>query len=177
MKKVILTTLSVLLLGMASPVVAYAESVNVSSNTVSSVNTELLELNDNVKTKVTALENSGYQVDSQPFQIQENNFLRFYNDSTYGVIELKNDGGFTVFHLEDQDEYGYYKLIAETQDGEQFYKEFNEQGEERPRIVPFASVCDWVVGGSGVALSGIYGAAIGTAFGGLAGGIAGAACP
>ena len=42
-------------------------------------------------------------------------------------------------------------------------------------------MCDWVVGGSGVALSAIYGGAIGAAFGGPAVGLGwipvSAACP
>lgn len=79
----------------------------------------------------------------------------------------------TAYTLKDNG--NTYTLTAENANGEQVYKEFTSDGTSVDPIGENKSVCDWGVGLSGVALSTIYGGAIGMAFGGAAGLIAGAA--
>ncbi|MGT2866454.1 Blp family class II bacteriocin [Streptococcus fryi] len=54
-------------------------------------------------------------------------------------------------------------------------KNTNLTSDDLSLIVGGVSACDWVVGGSGVVLSGLYGFAIGAAFGNVPGAIAGMA--
>lgn len=64
---------------------------------------------------------------------------------------------------------------AENAAGTTLYKQFTKNGDPVNMLSRRATMCDWVVGGSGVALSAIYGGAIGAAFGGPTGLVAGAA--
>lgn len=162
-------TLSPLAFGTVNLVPANAEE-----------NIEVIDKNLNEENSIEytniadSLQIRGYTVDSNnKFVYGGLTYTKYFDENqNIGVIE-EGKNYVTAYTLKDNG--NTYTLTAENANGEQIYKEFMSDGTCVDPIGENKNACDWGVGLSGVALSTIYGGAIGMAFGGAAGLIAGAA--
>ena len=162
------------LIGMPTKSYASEESNNTTEQNINKNEYEYTNIKEELLAK-------GFNVDDSKFNYDGLTYTKVTGDDTVGLIEEGQDHITTYLLVNNAD--GTYTLTAKDNNGNEAYKIVDEKGKAihsdgtilGMNKVSRASACDWGVGLSGVAISSIYGGAIGLAFGGPAGLIASAA--